>query len=108
MKQKTENKKPASKGVSVGLDARMTELVAIGASVAGHCQPCLAFHVNKAKELGVEDSHVQAAIAVGHMVEKGAMAAMREFAKSTTGTSAQEAPACCGGTSSKDGKKCCG
>jgi len=104
MKRKTGNTKPANNGVSSGLDARMTELVAIGASVAGHCQPCLAYHANKARELGVEDDHIQAAIAVGHMVEKGAMSAMREFTRDIDAADA----ACCGGTSSKDRRNCCG
>lgn len=79
------------------LDARMAELVAIGASVAGHCQPCLFYHVTKAKELGIEDGQIRTAISVGHMVEKGAMSAMREFAKSAAGEASQTTSACCEG-----------
>jgi len=103
-----QNEQPAVDERAAGLDARMTELVAIGASVAGHCQPCLAYHVAKAKELGTEDDLIQAAISVGHMVENGAMSAMREFAKSAVGTSTQGMPACCAGTPSKGGESCCG
>ena len=29
------------------LDERTKELIAIGASVCAHCQPCLTYHVNK-------------------------------------------------------------
>ncbi len=95
-------------GGSTGLDARMTELVAIGASVAGHCQSCLTYHISKAKELGIAEDLIRAAISVGHMVEKGAMSAMREFAKSAVHASVQNGPACCAGAPSQDGRNCCG
>ncbi|MCE5296861.1 MAG: carboxymuconolactone decarboxylase family protein, partial [Euryarchaeota archaeon] len=36
------------------MDERTKELVAIAASVAGHCQPCFRHHLGKAKELGIE------------------------------------------------------
>ena len=61
------------------MDERTQELIALGASVCAHCQPCLAYHVNKAKELGIDKESILAAIAVGHQVEKGSMAAMRQF-----------------------------
>lgn len=62
------------------MDERTKELIAIGASVAGHCQPCLTYHVNEAKKLGLSREEIDAAVAVGKMVEKGAMAAMNKFA----------------------------
>lgn len=99
---------PVVDDVSTELDARGTELVAIGASVAGHCQPCLAYHVTKAKELGIADELIRAAISVGQMVEKGAMSAMREFVKGVVDTSVQNVPACCPGSPSQDGETCCG
>lgn len=91
------------------MDEKTKELIAIGASIGAHCQPCLTYHVNRAKELGVDAESIRAAIDVGHMVEKGSMAAMREFAKGVLdGTSGPAAtPSCCGGTASKTGKKCC-
>ena len=63
------------------MDERTKELVAIGASIGAHCQPCLTYHVAKAKELGVDADLIGAAINVGHTVQQGAAAAMREFAK---------------------------
>jgi len=33
------------------MDEKTKELIAIGASVGAHCQPCLAWH-EKARELG--------------------------------------------------------
>jgi len=62
------------------MDAKTKELIAIGASVSAHCQPCVSYHVAKAREFGVGDEQIQEAIAVGQMVEKGASLAMRDFA----------------------------
>lgn len=55
------------------------ELVAIGASVGAHCQPCLEYHIQAATVLGVSDDDIKLAIEIGHTVEKGAMAAMTKF-----------------------------
>lgn len=64
------------------MDEKTKELIAIGASVSGHCQPCLTFHVDQAKRLGAGDDEIKEAVAVGKMVQKGAMSAMNKFAKS--------------------------
>ena len=61
------------------MDERTKELIAIGASIGAHCQPCLTYHVKKARELGIRDEDIRAAIETGHMVEKGAMSAMKKF-----------------------------
>lgn len=61
------------------MDEKTKELVAIGASVGAHCQPCLIWHVAKARELGIGEELIRAAIETGHMVEKGAMSAMKKF-----------------------------
>lgn len=50
------------------LDARTSELVGIAAAVAGHCQPCFDYHYTKAKELGVGDDEVRAAVALARRV----------------------------------------
>ena len=86
------------------MDERTKELIAIGASVSAHCQPCLTCHVGKAQELGVCEEEIQQAIETGHMVEKGAMSAMRKFSANILSPSAncgcsadKETPAaCCG------------
>jgi len=68
------------------VDDRTKELIAIGASVSTHCQPCLAYHRGKAVELGIPDNDIKKAIEVGFMVEKGARNAMRKYAHETTET----------------------
>jgi len=57
-------------------DDKMTELVAIGASVAANCRPCVQFHVAKAVEIGVDKEDIDKAISVGKMVRKGAAGKM--------------------------------
>ena len=55
------------------MDEKTTELIAIGASIAAHCQPCLVHHATKARAIGLTDDAIAEAIAVGRMVEKGAI-----------------------------------
>ena len=63
------------------MDEKTKELIAIGASISGHCQPCLTHHVDQAKRLGIGDDEIKEAISVGKMVQKGAMAAMNKFSQ---------------------------
>lgn len=67
------------------MDEQTRELIAIGASVCAHCQPCVSYHVAKARELGVSEDSIREAVAVGQAVERGAGAAMREYAAKVTG-----------------------
>lgn len=46
------------------------ELVAIGAAVAANCEPCLKYHVRKAREVGLTDDQLQAAVAVARQVKE--------------------------------------
>lgn len=63
------------------MDAKMKELIAIGASVSAHCQPCLTYHAGKARELGVTNEEMREAIEVGKMVSRGAGTKMKVFAE---------------------------
>jgi AhpD family alkylhydroperoxidase len=89
------------------MDERTKELIAIGASVGAHCQPCLTYHVEKARELGIDDEEIRAAIETGHMVEKGAMSAMRKFSAIILDT-ASSATVCKSSTDDTPPKTCCG
>jgi AhpD family alkylhydroperoxidase len=66
-------------------DDKMTELVAIGASVAANCHPCVKYHVNKAQEIGVDKEDIKEAISVGKMVRKGAAGKMDELTSEILG-----------------------
>lgn len=61
------------------MNESVKELIAIGASVGAHCQPCLKHHIQAARDLGVPEYDIREAVAMGHKVEKGAMLAMKKF-----------------------------
>jgi len=46
------------------------ELVAIGAAVAAHCAPCLRYHLRRAREAGLTDDQLRAAVTVARMVKE--------------------------------------
>jgi len=92
---------------AVRVTPNIKELIAIGASVTAHCQPCLTYHLGKAREMGIDEQEIREAVAVGHQVEKGSMSAMTVFAKSVLDSSTQSNSACCTGQTSPDGKSCC-
>ncbi len=91
------------------MDEKLKELIAIGASVSAHCQPCLTYHVGKARELGISEGQIAKAVQMGQMVAKGAERAMRQFAAEVVGSpSNAAAPSpCCPGGGSGTGGKCC-
>lgn len=89
------------------MDERTRELIAIGASVGAHCQPCLTWHVEKARELGIDEDTIKAAIETGHMVEKGAMSAMRKFSSEIMIQNQSPGSGCCD-DGLKKGGSCCG
>lgn len=62
------------------MDNRMKELIAIGASITANCQPCLEYHVAKARENGAEEAEIKEAIAVAKIVRKGAAGKMDQYA----------------------------
>jgi len=86
------------------MDQRTKELIAIGASVSGYCQPCLAYHLDKARELGIDEKDIQAAVEVGYMVEKGASTAMRKHVGLVLNQAQSKSGPCCSGSK----PECCG
>ncbi|RQW90084.1 MAG: carboxymuconolactone decarboxylase family protein [Geobacter sp.] len=89
------------------MDERTRELIAISVSAGVNCQPCLAWHLDKARELGIDDETIRAAIEVGHMVEKGAMSTMRKFSAEILTQEAAPDTACCSGGNKGGGSCCC-
>ena len=86
------------------LDARLTELIALGAATAANCAACLDHHVAKAREIGLSPAEIDAALDVGRRVRKGAAGALDRVAAglgvsaSLTGSvpATGGARACCG------------
>lgn len=78
----------------MNLDSRMTALIAIGVSVGANCQPCLQYHVAKARENGTSEQEIQEAIQIGRTVRKGAAYKMDQYiATLQEGASASPQPA---------------
>ncbi len=89
------------------MDEKTKELIAIGASVAAHCQPCLTYHHATARELGISDQQIREAISVGEMVSKGADSAMSNFSRTVFDMPQGKAAPCCSGAEASGNKKCC-
>jgi len=91
------------------LDERTRELIAVGASFAAHCEPCLTHHVKKATAAGATDEAVREAVEVGRAVRSGAAAAMDRFAaRVSPGPGPREAGSGCGSRpETSAGSGCC-
>ncbi len=61
------------------IDNRTGELIAVGASVAANCQPCLQYHLKAALESGADKEEIADAIEIARMVRKGASSNMDKF-----------------------------
>jgi AhpD family alkylhydroperoxidase len=70
------------------MDDRMKELVAMGASAAANCHPCMDYHLAKCDELEIDRNEIVAAVKVGLMVNHGAEKAIRKKARELFGESA--------------------
>jgi AhpD family alkylhydroperoxidase len=46
------------------------ELVALGAALAGNCEPCLRHHYREAKKLGISDDDIRSAFDMAAMVKQ--------------------------------------
>ncbi len=69
----------------MAISEQVRSLISIGVSVGVNCQPCLQYHVAKAKENGIDESDILEAIATGKAVRKGAAYKMDEYIKEITG-----------------------
>ena len=58
------------------LDGRIAYLIAVGASVAANCQPCLQTNIRKAMEAGADAESMAEAMAIGKLVRGGAASGM--------------------------------
>lgn len=63
------------------MDQRTRELAAISASVAGHCQPCLRYHLAKAREIGVPEEDIEGVIKLAKVISENGDLRMMEFAE---------------------------
>ncbi len=73
------------------MDDVTKELVAMGASAAANCHPCLDHHLAKCDALGIPREEVAEAVKMGLMVNHGAEGAIRKKARALLGESVAEA-----------------
>lgn len=80
------------------MDRKTLELIALGASAAANCRPCMEYHLAAGKKLGVPDEQLQGALEVGVRVNRGAARKTVDYIKEDLGQSMSVAPAesCCG------------
>ena len=52
------------------LNERERELVAIGASIASNCVPCIQHHIPEARKAGLGDRRIKEAIQIADMVRR--------------------------------------
>ncbi len=68
------------------MDEQIKELVAMGASAAANCHPCMDYHLAQCDELNIPREEVAAAVMVGLMVNRGAENAIRKKSRELLGT----------------------
>jgi AhpD family alkylhydroperoxidase len=81
-------------------DEKISELVALGASVAANCEPCFKYHFRRATELGVHVDDMAQAVNVALQVkERPAQMMLRLTRELLLPQSAEVSGGCCGGAS---------
>ncbi len=80
------------------MDEQTKKLIAVGASVACNCHPCLEFHLGQAQAAGIDLRLIGEAISVGKAVRAGAAASMDRLAAQLTGRKETTLNSACAGT----------
>lgn len=73
------------------LDEDVRELIAIGAAIGASCEPCLKFHYDKARKLGVSNEAMREAVALGEMVKNASAKNILKLAEKLLGPPAPAA-----------------
>ncbi|MDP4032241.1 MAG: arsenite efflux transporter metallochaperone ArsD [Pseudorhodobacter sp.] len=113
---------------AVEITEQIRELIALGAAIGTSCEPCLKYHTQKGREVGLSDDAMREAVAIGRRVKEASAKNILGLSEKlipaaaavagTTGccgggkTTAMEAPAqatastgCCGGSAKSGAKK---
>jgi AhpD family alkylhydroperoxidase len=78
------------------MDDYTRKLIALGASAAANCRPCLEHHLGQARSAAVTAEDIAAAIDIGLAVNEGAARQTRAFVDTTLLGDAVSAPAASG------------
>jgi len=66
------------------LTPRERELVAIGASLASNCVPCITYHIAKARKLGLSEAEIDEAVTLADKVRQVPAQAVLDAAQRST------------------------
>lgn len=86
---------------------KIQEMIAIGAAVTAHCQPCFTYHLDKAKEAGLSENEIKAAVAIGESIQRGANAAIQKHVRSLIGAEIKGSSCCNAPETQAKTKACC-
>lgn len=75
---------------------QVAELVTIGAAIAANCKPCLKYHYNQARKLGVSDLDMRFAVDLAQKVKETPARAMLNLAERYLGPATPDAKAVAG------------
>ena len=90
------------------LNLRERELVALGAALASNCVPCIEYHVPKAREAGLSDAEIHAAIELADKIRQVPARKVLEAAtKGLAATASPPASGACGDKAASGTKSCC-
>lgn len=67
------------------LNNRDRELVALGASLASNCVPCIQFHVREGRKVGISDEEIEEALRVADKVRQVPARLVLETARAILG-----------------------
>ena len=88
------------------------ELVAVGAAIGCNCMPCLKYHIDKARELGVSDEDIARAVALGSKIKQTPARLILDLADRELGgriaRSVDPQASCALTGQTQAGSKCCG
>lgn len=91
------------------LNPRERELVAIGAALASNCVPCIEYHIEEARKVGLTDAEIETAIKFADKIrrvpaDKVLAAAGQQLA--ATQEEVKAAPAACCASAPKSASCC--
>lgn len=93
------------------LTDQLKELIALGAAIAASCEPCLKFHFDKARTLGVPAEAMREALRIGEAVKAASAKNIVAVADGMLGSEARQAKtsSCCGGAKAlpENASRCC-
>ncbi len=91
------------------LSTRESELVSLGAAVASNCVPCVEHHVPQARQAGLTDAQIRAAIDLADAVRQVPARKVLDAALSALANDAggPDAASPCAGLGKSAGGRCC-